>query len=367
MKKKTNYFKAILAVITLMMILASCSTSVGITYQQPSNVNMGSYRNVAIASAVPYEGYSNVPMYIRFEVSDPTIMLYSIFSTYDARNLGKAAAGEVTKMVSKVFTQTPYYSVMGTDKTDTYLSLYKIGKDPSALLKEEGIDAVIIPKITALYNDEYVEASYSKDAQGNKTAKYYINRVIRINISVTVLDTATNRIVAVKEYSASDSYIELFDPKFPYLFTYSQADLMKDTVASMISKIVSDFVPTTKRTYVSLMSNKPKIESLKSAYSAASEGNYGYALNAFLEAWRTQGHVASAYNAAIIISSQGDLDGAISLLDEVMYSVSNSEVNRLYANLIDLRERNRAAQKQYAASDGKREESSTSPYEYLLN
>ena len=121
--------------------------------------------------------------------------------------------------------------------TDTYLDLYKIGKDPSKMLREDGIDAVIIPKITRFYNDEYIDAQYSTDSSGNKVLKYYIHRSIDIAITITVLDTATDRIVASKEYSAYDYDVEVFDPKFPYIFSVSHSDIISRALSSMTSSI----------------------------------------------------------------------------------------------------------------------------------
>ena len=362
--KKRNLI--ILLVLTL-FVMASCSTSLGIRYQQPSNINMSNYRNVAVASAAKYNGTQRLPMFLRFDISDPTIQLYTIFSTFDFNNVNDRAAVEVSNMVSKVFTQSSYYSVMPRSKTDTYLDLYRIGKDPSKMLREDGIDAVIIPKITRFYNDEYVDASYSTDSNGNKVAKYYIHHSVDIAITVTVLDTATDRIVASKEYSAYEYDVELFDPKFPYIFSVTQSDIVSLAISDMVSSIVADFVPTTKTAYIDFMSNKPKNESVKPAYKAAENGDYSYALNLFLSAWNTEKHLPSGYNAAVIKACNGDIDGALDLLNEVRSMVNNNDVNRLYVKLLDLKKRNEAAAEQYSGNTNNVTNTSTSPYEFLLN
>lgn len=362
--KKIN---SIIILALTLILLASCSTSLGIQYQQPSNINMSNYRNVAVASASPYNGVQRLPMFLRFDITDPTIQLYTIFSTFDYNNVNDRAAREVSSMVSKVFTQSSYYSVMPSSKTDAYLDLYRIGRNPSDLLREDGVEAVIIPKITRFYNDEYVDAQYSTDSNGNKVAKYYIHRSIDIAITVTVLDTATDRIVASKEYSAYEYDVELFDPKFPYLFSVSQSDIISLAISDMISSIVADFVPTTKTAYIDFMSNKPKNESVKPAYKAAEDGDYRYALNLFLNAWNTERHVPSGYNAAVIIACNGDIDRALSLLEEVRQFSSERDASRLYAKLLDLKNRNEAAAEQYAPKSDSLPSSSSSPYEFLLN
>lgn len=348
-------------------LIASCSTSLGIQYQQPSNINMSNYRNVAVASASKYSGVQRLPMFLRFDITDPTIQLYTIFSTFDYDNVNDRAAREVSNMVSKVFTQSSYYSVMPSSKTDAYLDLYKIGKDPSAMLREDGVDAVIIPKITRFYNDEYVDAQYSTDSNGNKVAKYYIHRSIDIAISITVLDTATDRIVASKEYSAYEYDVEVFDPKFPYLFSVSQSDIVSLAISDMISSIVADFVPTSKTAYIDFMSNKPKNESAKPAYKAAEDGDFNYALNLFMNIWNTERHIPSGYNAAVIIACNGDIDRALALLNEIRSVSSDRDVNKLYAKLLDLKSRNEAAAEQFATKTDTVSSSTSSPYEFLLN
>ena len=363
MKKRSLLVLIVLAV----LLLVSCSTSLGIQYQQPSNINMANYRNVAVASATKYKGTQRLPMFLRFDITDPTIQLYTLFSTFDYDNVNEMAAREVSNMVSKVFTQSSYYSVMPNSKTDAYLDLYRIGKNPSKMLAEDGVDAVIIPKITRFYNDEYVDAQHSTDSEGKDVVRYYIHRSIDIAISITVLDTVSDRIVASKEYSAYEYDIEIFDPMVPYLFNVSQSDIITRAISDMISDIVADFVPTTKTTYVDFMSNKPKNESVKPAYKAAEEGNYSYALNLFLNAWKTEGHIPSGYNAAVIMACNGNLDGAISILEEIRMHGGSGDVNRLYARLLELKKRNEIASEQYSSNSKSSSSSNVSPYEFLLN
>ena len=161
--------------------------------------------------------------------------------------------------------------------------------------------------------------------------------------------------------------MELFDPKFPYIFSVTQSDIVSLAISDMVSSIVADFVPTTKTAYIDFMSNKPKNESVKPAYKAAENGDYSYALNLFLSAWNTEKHLPSGYNAAVIKACNGDIDGALDLLNEVRSMVNNNDVNRLYVKLLDLKKRNEAAAEQYSGNTNNVTNTSTSPYEFLLN
>ena len=81
----------------------------------------------------------------------------------------------------------------------------------------------------------------------------------------------------------------------------------------------------------------------------------------------TEKHVPSGYNAAVIIACNGDIDGALYLLDEVRSMVNNSEVNKLYVNLLNLKKKNEAVAEQYSGSANTATNITTSPYEFLLN
>ena len=48
-----------------MFLAVSCATGVTINYTQPAEINMGSYRNIAVASTVPYKGLANPPFFVR--------------------------------------------------------------------------------------------------------------------------------------------------------------------------------------------------------------------------------------------------------------------------------------------------------------
>lgn len=337
-----------------LILLSSCATSLSIPYTQPSNIDMGAYRNVAIASAVEYKGRQSIPLYIRLDITDPKIQLYTILTSYDYNSINQTAAKELTKMVNKVFNSTSYYSTLSSDKTDAYTSLYKIGKDPSEMLKEDGVDALIIPKISYLHTDEYIDADRKVDSNGKESVRYFIHRYIELSISITVLDTSTNKIVAIREYSTSDYDSEEFDPRLSFLYGYgvTEEELVESALSSLIGNIISDFVPTKRHTNITLMSNKPKLESVEEAYKAAENGNMALALSEFEKAYNEEGHIPSGYNASLILASQGDLDSAISILENIRASYDNKSVNRLYSTLLNLKEKNERASEQMKEKSG---------------
>lgn len=358
----------ILLLSALLMLCVSCETILGIEYLQPSNINMAQYRSVAIASAQAYEGRQNIPFYIRYLDAYDTSLPY-FDSTYSYDSINRTAAGELTKMVTKVFGDSSYYSVLSPERTDTYISLYRVGRDPSAMLKEDGIDALIVPKITSLKTDEYIDLDEVTDYYtGEVSYIYTLYRYVSIKYTLTVLDTATNRIVAVKEYSAEDVTSEVFDPDY-YIFysIMSESDLVSDVISDTKSTVKSDFIPSRRYAYVSLKNNRPKVEGVEEAYKAAENGNYDYALTLFRNEYESSGHLPSGYNAAVILAAQGNTESALELLGEIRSSGrADSDVNSLYSQLVDLKKRTEEARKQLTSAAESASSQAASPYEYLF-
>lgn len=354
--------------IVVLLLFSSCQTELSIPYMQPSNVNMASYRSVAVASTSLYNGKESVPRYIRYidDIFDPSIAFY-FDSTYSYDKINKLAAKEITKMVSNVFTSSSYYSTISTERTDDYIELYKrIGSDPSAKLAEDGIDALIVPRITSLTTDEYIDTDLVEDRYtGEIDYRYTLYRYVNISFSITVLDTRTNRIVSQKTYSTENTDWEVFDPNyFVFYSILSEEDLVYNAIINKLSEVVSDYVPTKRSIYVTLKDNKPKNESVEPAYKAADEGNLDYALTLFKNAWESSSHVPSGYNAALIMASSGDIDSAIEILDDIRgRGLDDKEVNKFYSRLLEIKKKNEEANEQLKPVS---DQSSVSPYSYLF-
>ncbi len=357
--------------IAVLLLFSSCQTELRISYVQPSNVNMASYRNIAIASTTPYSGTrESIPLYIRYidDIFDPSFAFHYYYSTYNYDSVNNRAAKAVTNMLSNVFSSSSYYSTLSTDRTDTYISLYKVGRDPSAMLREDGVDALIVPRITSLRTDEYIDTDIVEDKYtGEITYRYTLYRYVSISFSLTVLDTKTNRIVTEKTYHTENTDWEVFDPDY-YIFysLLSEEDLVYNAVMDKMSEVISDFVPTKRSVYVTLKDNKPKNESVEAAYKAAGDGNLDYALTLFKDTYEKEKHVPSGYNAALILSSQGDLDSAIEILSDIRSrGLDDSEVNRFYSRLQELKRKNDQANEQMKSTSSE-SQSSVSPYSYLF-
>lgn len=370
--------KALIIILTILVVLmaTACSTSMSVLYNQPSNINMSRYRHIAIASTTSYDSNKSYPSFIRNTITDKNVPAIDlILASFDIRTVSKNMTKSTTNMVNRAFSANQasnYYTILGNEQTDTYLSLSKIGKNALDELKAAGYDAVVIPKITSLDVDEWITAEMVKVYYKNTNTyvdepRYYINRTISGTITVSVVDTTTGQIVTQRTYSSKVEDRDRFQPAKNYFFQdiYSSY-LIDDLTGRMIGSIIDDFVPTVRRTSISLMSNKPKFEMVKPAYEAAKNGNLDFALRLFADAYMMNGHIPSGYNAAVIMAAQNNISDAIILTKDMLSKTGSKKVVDLYSKLMHLQEMNEKAASQLEASDSKEAYGSSSVLDYLL-
>ena len=350
---KTKNLSVFIVLIAIMLLAISCSTGVSIVYNQPAEINMGSYRNLAVASTVPFKGMANPPFFVRAIDLDAFWDTY-ITSSYDVSINEKVAKYATNKLVATL-EKSGFFNVTYPEKTDVLLNASVLGVSASEALAKNNIDAVIIPKITSLSINEFIqsqkitETDYSKkDKDGNpvKVTKtvYYLYQNVDLGFSYTIIDAKTQSVVAIKNFNSSDSRSYQVD-KYGFFAPdpYSMIQVMID---SYQRHIVKQLVPTTARKTVSLMANKPKVESLKVAYKAAEEGYTSRAAELFAREYEVSGHLPSGYNAALLIAATGDLERSIELLRELSQKYSSSDVEKLLSNILVIKQRNDEALKQ---------------------
>lgn len=358
----------LLLLIAILMITA-CSTSVSVSYMRPSNVNTGSYRNLAIASTVPFSGKLSYPQFVRYiDINSSKITI----STSYSRTLPKDVSSYATKRLVSTLSNTGYFNILSPQQTDKYLNLSSIGYNPSKELLSAGYDAVMIPKIEYMDIDEYIGSmtvKFTVDSNGIKqpVLEFYIKRVANITYSITIIDCKTEKIVSKRTYKDSIELEEDFNPKSP-VFSYDGYYLFTSMLNGFQSDILADYVPARIVDRLTLMSNKPKIESLKIAYEYADQGAMRSAYELFLDEWNNSSHIPSGYNAALILSSMGNYDGALSLLEEMMATTVNGDVERLYRGLLRRKASTEQADKQISGEAPSPEISQGfTIYDYVMN
>ncbi len=386
MKKSRKYVSLILLILVAVGF-SSCRTSVRVSYMSPASVNMGPYKNIAIASTVPYSGRLSYPTYVpvNFSFSFP----YYIKSSYSS-NLPEKTANYATNQIVSSLSSTNFFdSIMGTKQTDAILNYpsYK-GNTTSDQFRKLGVDAVIIPKITSMNVNEYIYSEKkivqnnqkpSSSSANNKPSSstttvsydYYKNINCSMTLTVTVISTKTNSIIATKSYNKSSSFNSDFNPLNPYFSTTAE-DLFRSMIRQIQSEILSDFIPARITTSLDLMDNKPKNKDIEEYYKMAEKGNLLYSLEGFKENFEKTGNVVSGYNAAVLYAALNRYDEALTWAKRVYDQSGNSKVYALYSRLSSYLKQTREAQSQLDGSENSGTTSSSGPvpektiYDYVI-
>ena len=299
------------------LLLASCATQVSIPYTRPSEVNMGRYRNLAVASTVPYRSYA-------------TEQLWSTLSS------------------------SGYYNLLSPSQTDAILYA---PVNVSRELRRMGYDAIMIPRIDAMNVDESIYTTvnpvtyydpYFGGYIDDYEYEYHLRRRISITYTITVVDTATERIVTTKTFSDSTSFTETFDPDWP---SFNDSEYyFRRMIRDFQQGVVRLFIPTTAYYSVSLMDNNPALDAAAPAYDAAANGDFQTALSIFTSCWNTYSHAPSGYNAALMIAAQGRYDEAIDILRKVQAVSPSGDIPRVISDLTAVSQQDKQAQAQMAAA-----------------
>lgn len=345
--------KLFLILASAIILLSSCSTTVSVDYINPAEINMGSYRNIAVASTVPYRAMRNPSVFVR--AVDATAQRNTFVTSSYSRNLADTVADYATDRLVSTLSSSGFFNVTPPSVTDALINYAGLGNDISSELERRGIDAVIIPKITAMGVDEYVSSEeylvndpVKKDEHGNplkvRAWRYYLTQSAYLDYSYTIIDAKTMQVYAVKSFSdkrESTSQISEYGIYSPDVKSY-----FTSMVNGFQRYILNQLVPQMRSSSISLMSNKPKIKSLEAAYDAAKDGYIDRARGLFLAEYESSGHIPSGYNAALLTASMGDIDSAITLLEEMNLRYSSSDVKSLLSGLKDIKARDEEAMRQ---------------------
>lgn len=318
----------------------------------PSEIDMGRYRNVAVASCVPFRGFHEPPFYVRAVDDDSRDT--RIVSSYD-RTLAQDAASYATESLISHLRGTGFFSITPPVVTDSLVERSRHGIDISREVDRQGIDAFIVPRIVSMDVNEYVSSErdyvydYSHvDEEGRPkrilVIRHNLTQTVSLVYSYTVIDAESMSIYATKTFSDKREYTEEVSSSFfhgtdPYVYLKLMIDDMNSLAAGQLA-------PRRMSASVTLMDNKPKDKAVEEAYGLASDGYLSQARSLFLDEWERTGHLPSGYNAALLTASQGDLDGAIAMLEDMQGDYASSEVDSLLSRLRNIRMRDDQAQLQ---------------------
>ncbi|NLZ67500.1 MAG: hypothetical protein GX903_00625 [Spirochaetales bacterium] len=320
------------ALLVGLLLLVGCTTSVNVKYLQPSEIDMGQSRTIAIASTIPYTGRTGGASSVVF--SNFTDSSWYFNSSYSDSYLKNKVAEYATNMLYNALDKTDYFNIYGTKTTDSILSGANAGYDVNAKFKEKGIKAVIIPKITGMGVNEYIyRKPYEKKVVDPVTKKetivkdfyYYLHQEVNINFEYSIISVDYQQVITTKRFSKTitdeykiNQYVTSSD--------YELYNLFVSGLSSFKSDIVKQLVPVGKTTSLTLMENKPKDKSIEEAYKEAERGNLAIAKQMFLSHYQMTGFVPSGYNSALISAAIQDFDTAIAELTDLARVTSNPKI-----------------------------------------
>ena len=342
--------KLLVLILAVLLLSASCATEIAVRYMQPSEINMGSYRNLALASVVPYKGFVTSSGWIRtIDIGSAGILIRPSYS-YDITN---SVASYATDRIYSTLSSSGYYNILPPSSTDRIIHT---SWDESREFRDMGYDAVMIPRIDAMNVDENIYSvqrsateydAYDHSYYTYYYYDYYIKQTASITYTISVIDTNTEKIIATRTFTDSRTNTESIDPDFP---RFDKAELLfQRMIRSFDAGIIRLFVPTMHNYNVALMDNKPEIKELKDAYDAAKDGNTRYALDAFMAEWKRSQHVPSGFNAAVLTAALGDIDGAIAIAEDLTRYSGDRKVGTLLTDLRRVKSYNEEAEKQLTA------------------
>ncbi len=369
-----NTVKKLMLMLVAVLLLASCATEVAIPYLRPSDINMGPYRNLALASTVPYRGYvgSGISGSLWIPVSGPGGLGVRISPTWQSNTAANVAA-YATNALASTLSSSGYYNILSPSETDAIL---RAPINASREFQRRGYDAVMIPRIDAMnVNENIYTISQSRVVWDPYLERdmveyyydYYLKRIMTITYTITVVDTATDSIVAVKTFSDSRTYTDYFDPDWP---SYSNSEYyFRRMIDSFQTGIRQLFIPSASSYHAVVMDNKPELAEANAGYDAIKNSDYSTALSVFTSCWNAYKHAPSGYNAALLIAAQGRYDDAIALLGEVKAVSPLPQIDSMISDIRRMEQYTREAESQLAPAEKYTipdEYKDDSVYEYLM-
>lgn len=334
-------------VIILSLLFVSCASQpqLRFTIYEPSEIDMSSYRNIAVPSTKKYSGFVYpFVQYIPFSHgtwSDYNFYMYP-YNNYSRPLSESVAAYANEKLISSLQNTNYFNSIITGPMADN--AYYTLGYKPSSDSPYSNIDAFITSEISDMTCYEYLEPhpvykyiTY-KDKDGKEQKRrvldYYdftLHQSVTIAVTYRVMDAKTGLVMGsrtIKDKRSTSKYISRYTLYAPSFYPYYQG--MLDGISASVLKSLAPH----KRVIVeTLMPNNPAVKEAEDAWKMVEEGNIVLATEKFKSVWENMQHVPSAYNLAIIYYSLGKYEESIALLKTLYETTGNKDIGQ---KLIDV-------------------------------
>lgn len=351
-------------VLCVLMFFTSCATSIRVRHLEPAEVDVSAFRNIAIASTERFDFPFRMPL--SSWVKGSADSFFSLTSGFDSSLSAKTAEASGRYLVNAM-QNSGYFTVMGPEVTDAYLTIGKNGENAYAMLKAKGVQALVRSSVSYMNCEEQI---YSRDVKEWVTENlgdpdkppipdvsyekvtgraFYLEQQATVTFTYTFVDIQSNRIIATRSFTmqeesetylgktifAKDSSTTDRDERgYTSGFAPSFFPLFDKMVKKIPSQIVRQLSPTWIESRVSLMANKPKAD-IGDAYKLAERGALQQAYDIFIQSWNRNSHVPSGYNAALLLEGLGRHSEALDLMNQVY---NRSGDSRSYTQLLRLKD-----------------------------
>lgn len=334
--------------VLLLLALSACSTTVGIDYTQPSEVDMSSYRKLAVAPVKAYEGLWINTGWIQSVGESPLMNVYPTFST---DKLCRDTASYAGSQLMGTLSASGYYELLPPAETAGLIS------SGYEALRDAGWQAVLLPEVTLMDLSEKVRSvrrmTRERGADGREIlgmeTEYILVQTAVLEYTLRIVDTSSGEEIASRSFRDSRTKDTWIDPTHP---VYDDMDQFFRNMLRGFNKGINALLVPVRQVYdAKLVKNKPKLKAAGAAYDALASGDRLTALALFRQLWDEERHVPSGCNAALLSASEGDFVTALELLEEVVWETGDGTARDLLNDLSGVSARNSVGEQQTAGLD----------------
>jgi len=298
MQKKTQ--TRIIAVLAL--VFAGCATTVSFQVQRPPTLNTLGIQRLAVMP----------------------------FSTTDDSSLQRQAAAWLTNESLSRIQATNHFTLINASEVERVRAAGGNIQDlADALFGGQVISAIV---------QNGSSPATREDKDGNKIAYTIYNREVQIAFNYSITRTRDGSMIGpqTKTLKTSDSNENRTDLRPAEAMIQS---LIQSNMAGL-GREVAPYMVTEKRSLMKETSKDKVVKQrAKDAEALAKARSYRSAQNAFLDIYRDTGSFAAAYNVALLIEVQGNLEEATAFMQRLYRDTGNpkaaSEITRLQRAIAD--------------------------------
>lgn len=324
------------------VIFVSCASQpqLRFTVYEPSEIDMSSYRNIAVPSTKQFTNYSIPTLhYVPFSHGswhDYSFYLYP-YSRY-TRPLPESVASYANEKLVSSLQDTNYFHTIITGQIAD-AAYYTIGYAFGKETPYSNIDAFITSEISDMTSYEYLDPHpvYKYERYTNKDGEektrtvldhydFTLYQNLTIEVTYRVIDAKTGATVGTRVIKDKKTEAHNVTPHTiyaPSFYPYYQG--MLDGINASVLKSLA---PHKRVKVETLMANNPELKEYSDAWDLVNDGNVVLAANRFKSAWENAHHVPSGYNLAMIQYSLGQYEDSISLLKTLYESTGNTDIGQ---------------------------------------